>query len=148
MEGRFETFTGLMTSINRSIRRIKTEEMLGFNLKSQHVSCLYYLYKEASLIAKDLCELCEEDKANVSRSIEYLEANGYLVSNSQTRKRYRTPLALTEKGKEVAAYIAKKIDEVILSASEGVSEEHRTIMYDSLMTICQNLQTICNQYEE
>lgn len=148
MEERFETFTGLMTSINRSIRRIKTEEMIGFNLKSQHVSCLYYLYKESSLIAKDLCDLCEEDKANVSRSIEYLEANGYLISNSQTRKRYRTPLALTDKGKEVGAYIAKKIDEVILSASEGISEERRAIMYESLAVISKNLQKICDQYEE
>ena len=147
MEDRFEAFTGLMTSIHRSIRRIKTEEMIGFNLKSQHVSCLYYLYKESSLIAKDLCDLCEEDKANVSRSIDYLETNGYLVCSSQTRKRYRTPLVLTEKGKEVGKYIAEKVDEVLLTASQGVSEERRMIMYESLAIISQNLQRLCDQYE-
>ena len=42
---RFETFTVLITKISRSIRKIKTEEMAKFNLKSPHVSCLYYLFK-------------------------------------------------------------------------------------------------------
>ena len=40
---RFQTFTVLITSINRSIHKIKTEEMAEFNLKSAHVNCLYYL---------------------------------------------------------------------------------------------------------
>jgi len=46
MNNRFETFTLLITSINRSIRRIKTETMARYELKSPHVSCLYYLYKQ------------------------------------------------------------------------------------------------------
>ena len=33
MQGRFETFTVLITTINRSIRKIKTEEMAEFDLK-------------------------------------------------------------------------------------------------------------------
>ena len=146
MEARFETFTALITSINRSIRRIKSEEMTGFQLKSQHVSCLYYLYKEESLTAKELCNLCEEDKANVSRSIEFLETNGYLVCYSPARKRYRSPLELTEKGREVGKYISDKIDEVLQTASEGVSEERRVQMYESLTLICRNLQKICDGY--
>ena len=73
MQKRFETFTALMNNIGRSIRRIKTEEMLGFNLKGPHVVCIYYLYVKKSLTAKELCDLCEEDKANVSRNIDFLE---------------------------------------------------------------------------
>lgn len=45
MNNRFETFTLLITSLNRSIRRIKTETMARYELKSPHVSRLYYLYK-------------------------------------------------------------------------------------------------------
>ena len=148
MEARFETFTALITSINRSIRRIKTEEMVGFNLKSQHVSCLYYLYKEASLTAKELCDMCEEDKANVSRSIEFLETNGFLVCHSPARKRYRTPLELTEKGWEVGKYISDRIDHVLQTASIGISEERRVLMYESLTQISNNLQKICDAYSE
>ena len=60
MEERFKTFTVLITNIARSIHKIKTEEMSEFKLKSSHVSCLYYLYKEQSLTAKELCEQLEE----------------------------------------------------------------------------------------
>ena len=90
MEERFNTFTVLIAGINRCIRKIKTEEMSEYNLKSPHVSCLYYLYKHNSLTAKELCDICDEDKSNVSRSIKFLEENGYLVCNSKKEKRQGT----------------------------------------------------------
>ena len=148
MQERFQTFTVLIARLNRCIRKIKTEEMAGFNLKSPHVSCLYYLYKSDSLTSKELCDICEEDKANISRSIEYLEKNGYLVCKSKTEKRYKSPLVLTEKGRETGEYIVRKIDAILDSVSEGIPEEHRAIMYRSLSVICDNLQKICDAYDE
>ena len=148
MQERFQTFTVLIARLNRCIRKIKTEEMAEFNLKSPHVSCLYYLYKSNSLTSKELCDICEEDKANISRSIEYLEKNGYLVCKSKTEKRYKSPLVLTEKGRETGEYIVRKIDAILDSVSEGIPEEHRMIMYRSLSVICDNLQKICDDYDE
>ena len=95
MQQRFETFTVLIAKISRSIRRIKAEEMSEFHLKGPHVSCLYYLTQLGPLTAGQLCDRCEEDKAAVSRSLEYLEQNGYVT---RPDKRYRSPLTLTEKG--------------------------------------------------
>lgn len=148
MEERFQTFTVLIAKLNRYIRKIKTEEMVEFNLKSPHVSCLYYLYKAESLTAKELCDICEEDKANISRSIDYLEANGYLVGKPRTGKRYKSPLILTEKGKEAGEHIVRKIDFILDSVSEGLTEEQRKNMYASLSIICDNLQKICDAYGE
>jgi len=73
MEERFQAFTVLIGSINRSIHRIKTGEMSEFQLRSSHVSCLYYLFKSGSLTAKEICTLCEEDKANISRAVRFLD---------------------------------------------------------------------------
>jgi DNA-binding MarR family transcriptional regulator len=70
---RFETFTVLINRISRNIRKIKNQEMAEYKLRSVHISCLYYLYKEAQLLSTDLCERCEEDKATISRALEYLE---------------------------------------------------------------------------
>ncbi len=148
MEERFETFTGLMTTINRSIRKIKTEEMAKYTLKSPHVTCLFYLYKEGALTAKTLCERCEEDKANISRSIDYLEKNGYIVCHSQSAKRYRCPLELTEKGSKIGREISQKIDSMLLKASDGLNEEHKLIMYECLAQINDNLQKICEEYSK
>ena len=77
LEERFETFTVLIAKISRSIRRIKAEEMAEYDLKATHVKCLHYLYTVGELTAAELCERCEEDKAAISRSLEYLEAKGY-----------------------------------------------------------------------
>ena len=89
MEDRFKTFTILIAKITRCIRKIKTEEMAEFKLKSPHVSCLYYLYKESGMTAKELCDVCDEDKAAISRSIEYLEDNSFIYCESKFEKRYK-----------------------------------------------------------
>ncbi len=146
MEHRFETFTVLITAINRCIKKIKTQEMEEFDLKSPHVSCLYYLHKRSALTAKELCDICEEDKSNISRSIDYLECNGFLVCRCASQKRYKSPLELTEKGKETADIIVEKVDRILREASDGISDEDRLIMYRSLDRINKNLQKICENY--
>ena len=73
MLDRFETFTVLIHRINRNIRKLKNQEMAAYDLRSAHISCLYYLYIHGGLTATDLCERCEEDKATVSRALDYLE---------------------------------------------------------------------------
>ena len=152
MNNRFETFTLLITSISRSIRRIKTETMAAYNLKSPHVSCLYYLYKAETMTAAEICEICDEDKAAVSRSILYLEQNGFLVRAGKPEgtvggvgKHYRTPLSLTERGREVAARLVDRIDRVLDEVADGVSEEERVILYRCLKRIDRNLAGLCEQ---
>ena len=108
MQQRFETFTVLIAKISRSIRRIKAEEMSEFHLKGPHVSCLYYLTQLGPLTAGQLCDRCEEDKAAVSRSLEYLEQNGYVT---RPDKRYRSPL--TEKLEKLVPEDRNRIYEVI-----------------------------------
>ena len=109
MEERFAAFTVLIAKINRNIRRIKTEEMAEFHLKGPHVACLYHLTTAGPLTAGELCDRCDEDKAAISRSLDFLEKEGYLVCDSSARKRYRSPLRLTEKGEATGRRIMEKI---------------------------------------
>ena len=147
MNERFETFTVLISNINRCIYKIKTEEMAEFDLKSSHVSCLYYLYKEDSLTAKGLCDICDEDKANISRSIKYLEENGYIICRAKHPKRYQSPLELTDSGREIGKRIAEKIDNVLSISSVGLSEQERSDFYRSLSLIKSTLQKLCDAYD-
>ena len=147
MQERFKTFTVLISKISRSIRRIKTEEMDELNLKSPHVSCLYYLFKSETLTAKELCDICAEDKASLSRSIEYLEKENYIICESNLKKRYRSPLTLTDKGQKVGRIIAEKIDSILNFASEGLTEEKRSILYEGLTLISNNLEKFCENYK-
>ena len=147
MQERFRTFTLLTAQISRCLRRIKTEEMADIELKSGHVSCLYYLYEVGPMTAKEICDACEEDKANLSRSMEYLEKNGYLIPLPDEKRRYRRRYALTEKGTAAAKRLDEKIGRVLALAGEGVSDEDRAIMYASLAKISANLQRICDEYD-
>ena len=148
MEERFQAFTVLITGISRSIHRIKTEEMSEFELRSSHVSCLYYLYKKGSLTAREICDLCEEDKANISRTVKYLEEKGYVFCESEEKKRYQSPLCLTDSGKEIGKAIVEKIDRVLDVASRGLTDEERAVMYKGLAVVNKNLNELCESFAD
>ena len=148
MQERFETFTVLINRISRNIRKIKNLEMTEYNLRSAHVSCLYYIYSLDKATATDLCERCEEDKATRSRALDYLESDGYIIRESENAKRYKSPIILTEKGKEVGGKIAEKINGVLDAISDGLTEEERIAFYRSLSIISDRLETISKRSDK
>ena len=142
MQERFETFTVLINRISRNIRKIKNQEMAEYNLRSAHVSCLYYLYIHKGATATDLCERCEEDKATISRALDYLEGNGFLTCESKSVKRYKSPLILTDKGNEAGKKITDKINGVLDAISGGLTDEERVAFYRSLSIISESLEAV------
>ena len=147
MQERFETFTVLINRISRDIRRIKNQEMAAYHLRSAHVSCLYYIYSLDGVTSAELCEHCEEDKATISRAVDYLETNGFLLRDAGA-KRYKSPLLLTEKGRDTGRRIAEKIDGVLETISHALTEEERIEFYRSLSTISRSLEAIVQNSEE
>lgn len=146
---RFSKFTVLMNRIVRNIHRIKGDEMSRFGLKGTHVSCLYYLYRaEKPLTASELTIICDEDKAAISRAVDYLSREGYVTCEGAALKKYRSPVLLTEKGAEVSKAVAGRVDSVLAAASEGLGEEDRNIFYRCLDLISENLQKICDEKGE
>ncbi len=144
MRKRFETFTVLINRISRNIRKIKNQEMAEYHLRSAHVSCLYYLYTNRGATATDLCERCEEDKATISRALDYLETNGFLTCETKSTKRYKSPLILTDKGNEVGKKIYDAVDRVLEEVSVGLTDEERETFYRYLIIVSNNLEKITN----
>jgi DNA-binding MarR family transcriptional regulator len=146
MNERYEIFTTLIHRINRNIRKIRDTGMSEYNFRNIHVSCLYQLYLSNGLTSTELCERCEEDKATISRAIEYLEKNGYLVCQSKTAKRYKSPIMLTDSGVAVGKQIADKIDVVLQDVSSCLSDEERKEFYRCLTMISDRLDTISKKF--
>ena len=142
MQERYEIFTVLINRISRNIRKIKNQEMAEYDLRSVHISCLYYLYLGEELTATDLCGKCEEDKATISRALDYLDNNGYIIREVESAKRYKSPLLLTDKGYEIGRKIADKIDGVLDTISGGLTEEERIAFYRSLSIISESLDAV------
>ena len=140
MKERFQTFTALIAKISRNIKKIKNQEMAEYGLRSVHVTCLYFLYSSESLTATELCDLCEEDKATISRGLEFLEKNGYISCETKHAKRYKSALVLTEKGLAVGKKITDKINFVLDEICIDLTEEERTEFYRSLAIISDSLE--------
>ena len=147
MQERFETFTVLINRISRDIRRIKNQEMAVYHLRSAHVSCLYYIYSLDGVTSAELCEHCEEDKATISRAVDYLETNGFLLRGTSA-KRYKSPLLLTEKGRDAGKRIAEKIGSILETVSHALTEKERIEFYRCLSTISRSLEAIVQNNEE
>ena len=145
MKERFETFTVLINRISRNVRKIKNQEMAEYNLRSAHVSCLYFIYRAGEITATELCEKCEEDKATISRAIDYLEKNGFVTCEMQNGKRYKSPLVLTEKGAIIGKKIGDKIDSVLDEIGIGLSDAERTEFYRILSIISNSLEKVANK---
>ncbi len=148
MNERFETFTVLISKISRNIRRIKNQEMAEYDLRSAHISCLYYLYGTDSMTATDICEKSDEDKATISRSLDYLEKNGYIACDTKRAKRYKSPIILTDKGIEVGERITEKVNRVMDEISGELTEKERKDLYRSLGIISDRLDDIGSRLDE
>ena len=145
---RFEAFVSGITVCHKYIQRIKSMEMTELGLKGTHVMCLFYLHHNPQgLTAAQLCQLCAEDKAAISRSLKYLEERGY-VRAGESSKKYKKPVALTAEGKDVAERITRRSEGFFLLAGDGLCESDREVLYRGLQNIQERLIELCEKYED
>ena len=137
---RFDAFVSGITSCYKFIQRIKSMEMTEFGLKGTHVMCLYYLRQNPTgLTASQLCGLCAEDKAAISRTVSELRSRGYITSLSE--KAYRAMLTLTSAGQEIARKFDNLIEGWVTAGGDGLTDEERSDFYKTLSAIAENLRT-------
>lgn len=140
---RFEYFTLSVFSITRYWNKIATEEMRQHGLKGAYVLYLITLSDlEEPPTAARLAELTQRDKADVSRAISTFQKKGLVEPYGENR--YRAPIRLTEAGMNLARDVRKKADSALQAAGQGLSEEMRRNMYQSLDIIAGNMREICN----
>lgn len=141
LQTRFEQFTVLTNRVSRNIRKIKQQEMAAYHLNGSHGSCLYYLYTVGDMTAAELCGYCKEDKGRISRCVELLEKEGYLVRLTPEH-RYRSPLSLTEQGRAVGKTVAEKIAAVVAEIDSALTAEERAAFYDSFSKLSDRLDIV------
>ena len=136
---RFDAFVSGITACYKYIQRIKSMEMTEFGLKGTHVMCLYYLRQNpAGLTASQLCGLCAEDKAAISRTVSELKNRGYITTLSE--KAYRAMLTLTSAGQDLARKFDQLIESWVTAGGDGLSDEERSDFYKTLSSIADNLR--------
>ncbi len=140
VQGRFEKFTSLILAINRSVQRIKSEEMAKYSLNGVHVNCIFYLSaSENGLSQGELAKLCREDKAYMSRALAELKKLG-MTEHADGDKKYKSAITLTEKGKRIAEGTLAAVDRAVAAGSAGLTDADREVLYRCLCTVSKNLE--------
>ncbi len=147
---RFEEFTSNIVSAYKYVIRIKAYEMNTFGLKGSHVMCIYYIGKNPEgQTALELCELCNEDKSQISKVISYLQRVGYISPDKKSGSRkYKIRYVITPKGEEVYTAINKLIIEILDRCEEGLSSEEIENFYSTFEKINNKLKTIQEEMEQ
>lgn len=147
MDNRYKTFTGLILNISRCIQKIKNVEMANLGFKGKQVECLFSLYSsESGASLTELCEICGEDKGAMSRTIKELVEQGMVFVEEKKLQKYRNPIKLTDRGRELGKIINEKISSMFETVSDGILQTERDCLYRTLIHISDNLTKICENY--
>ena len=144
MEARYELLSGSISCMYHDIQKIERVEMAKYGLKGPHAQCLLAMKKYAEgITAARLCEVCDKDKAAISRILSELAEAGMILRENRNGSRYRAMLRLTEQGKAAANAVMEKARLAVELAGKGFGEEEREIFYRVLSIISGNLHKLC-----
>lgn len=146
MESRYELLTGSVSCMYHDIQKIERMEMGKYGLKGPHAQCLLAMKRHAEgITAARLCEVCEKDKAAISRILAELMEAGMISRENRNGSRYRAMLFLTEQGKAAANAVMEKARLAVELAGKGFGEEEREVFYRVLSIISGNLHKLCRE---
>lgn len=144
MISKYETFTASVSCMYHDIQKIQRVEMAKYGLKGPHAQCLVVLSRfPEGITSARLCEICEKDKAAISRTVSELEQAGLVLRTGRNGARYRAALTLTEKGIAAARAVNERAQLAVELAGQGLDDEKREVFYSVLALIAGNLHTIC-----
>ncbi len=143
---RFEVFTSAIFQISQSWNKIATDEMALYDLKGAYATYLVTLFQNREgVTASRLCEICNKDKAEISRAISVMEEKGLIFRENVTVNSYRALIKLTEKGAEAAEKVRERVKVAVAEGGKGLSDSEREIFYSSLEKIASNLKKISKE---
>ena len=146
MLDRFEHFSYSISNIYRHMMKIEREEMEKYGLRGSYVQYLIAMkrFPEGMTSAK-LCDICDKDKAAISRIVAEMESKGLIRRESDKSNMYRAKLVLTEEGNKAADYVCERAEKAVLAAGKGLDEEDRRIFYGVLAIFEANLRRISRE---
>lgn len=140
---RFEEFTFVISSIYHHIQKIERDEMAKYGLKGPYAQYLLAMSRcPEGVTAAQLCELCDKDKAAVSRALSEMERRALVTREMANDTAYRALIKLTEEGKSAARYVREKVKLAVEIAGKGLSDSERLVFYANLRRIAENLRAI------
>ena len=146
MASRFEQFSASISCIYRCIQKIERVEMAKYGLKGPHAQCLLAMKKHPEgITAARLCEVCEKDKAAVSRIVSEMQEKGLVTRDIENARAYNALIRLTDEGRKAAEHVCLKARAAVKAVGSVMSDEERRVLYSLLDTIAGELQKLSDE---
>lgn len=143
---RFERFSFAIFEISRCWRKLATEELAKYGLKSPHATYLTTMYKYPDGIAvPKFCEVSGKDKSDASRMIAILEEKGLACKKDVGGSFYRGLWVLTDEGKVAAKQVSLRASKAVELAGKDLTDETRDVFYKALESITSNLTILSKE---
>ena len=143
MIGRYQQFSYIVSVINRQIQKIERDEMEKHGYKGAFAQYLMAMRRNPDgVTSAQLSEICDKDKAAVSRVITEMIEKGLVVRKCANETMYRAKLTLTEKGNEIADFIAKQGAAAVAAVNNELSKEELKMFYSNLDYIAGKLHIL------
>lgn len=143
MIDRYQQFSYIVSVINRQIQKIERDEMEKYGYKGAFAQYLMAMRRNpAGVTSAQLSDMCDRDKAAVSRVITEMIEKGLVVRKSANETFYRAKLTLTQKGTEIADYIARQGAAAVAAVNNELTKEELKAFYSNLDYIADKLHII------
>lgn len=146
MLNRFEQFSFVISGINRYIQKIERDEMVKYGCKGAFAQYLMAIQRHPEgLTAAQLSEICDKDKAAVSRMVSEMEEKGLVTRTGENGRLYKALIMLTDTGRSAADFVSRKARAAVSAVGSELSDEDRRVLYSALDLIAAKLHTLSEE---
>lgn len=111
----------------------------GVNLTREQWSVLGVLWKSDGCSQQVIANSTSRDKPSVTRLVDNLVKEGYVIRKNHENDRRLNLIFLTEKGKEVEQVVMEIVDDTIEKATNGLTNDQIVAIRDAFQVVYDNL---------
>lgn len=111
----------------------------GVNLTREQWSVLAVLWKSDGCSQQLIANTTSRDKPSVTRLVDNLVKEGYVIRKSHENDRRLNLIFLTEKGKMIEQVVMEIVDDTIEKATNGLTNDQIVAIRDAFQVVYDNL---------
>lgn len=110
------------------------------NLTREQWSILAVLWKSDRCSQQFIADSTSRDKPSVTRLIDNLVKEGYVIRKNDENDRRLNLIYLTDKGKEIEKDVIAAVDDTINKATKGLSNDQIVVVRDAFQIVYDNIK--------
>ena len=125
--------------LSNEVRKNLEEEDDTITIQPTHIAVLVDLWMKDGVRQQDLAVSTIKDKGTITRILDYLERENYVVRVTDREDKRNKRIYLTHKGREMEKKLIPHTHQVMGCATKGINEEELRICKDVLAKVYNNL---------